>query len=256
MLSIKQFSERTGISPSALRFYETKGLLFPNSRLERGHRKYSQDQVSQARLIHSLRQAQISLSDIATFMKADPEERENMMMRWRHESEVKLLCVQVANQFLQGFNHEQNELHLVSFEKELFMIWYTVAVPDQGPLPFMEATLKQKQKLLSFGVKVLDYGFVRTLRVNESEIIGEIGFQIRSNDVRKIPKQSRGYTIREIPYALFATLEYKYGETYVCYRILSILRKFGFVPTGEHFDKYIAGNQESLMLYVPVAKKT
>lgn len=256
MLSIKQFSERTGMSPSALRFYETKGLLLPNSRLESGHRKYSQDQVSQARLIHSLRQAQIGLSDIAAFMKAAPEERDNMLMRWRHESEVKLLCVQVANQFLQGFNHEQNELHLVSFEKELFMIWYTVAVPDQGPLPFMEAILKQKKELISFGVKVIDYGFVRTLSVKDNEIIGEIGFQIRSNDVRKIPIHSIRYIIREIPFALFATLEHKYGETYVCYRILSMLRKFGFVPIGEHFDKYLAGNQERLMLYVPVAKKT
>lgn len=53
MLSIKQFAERTGLSPSALRFYETKGVLVPAARFESGHRKYEGDQISQARLIQN-----------------------------------------------------------------------------------------------------------------------------------------------------------------------------------------------------------
>lgn len=256
MLSIKQFSERTGMSPSALRFYESKDVLLPAARLESGHRKYNQDQISQARLIHSLRQAGVALSEIARFMKAEAEERELMLRHWRHESEVKLLSVQIANQFLQGFHPEQNELHLVNIEKELFVVWYTVTVAGQGPLPFMEAILLQRQLLLANGVKVIDDGYVRTTHAQGGQFVGEIGFHIRPKDVNKLPPSGSEFNIRKIPFALFATLERKYGETYVCRRILSTLQKFGFEQAGDHFDKYIPGNRDNLMLYVPVAIKS
>jgi DNA-binding transcriptional MerR regulator len=255
MLSIKQFSERTGLSTSALRFYETKDILVPAARLESGHRKYEEDQISQARLVHSLRQAQISLMDISEFLRTAPLEREKLLIRWRHESEVKLLSVQVANQFLQGFSQDRTELHLVNFDDELFMIWFTVSVINLGSLPFMDVIQKQLKKLNSYGVKVLDYGFVRTISAYGKEVVGEIGFQIRPNDVRKVSDSSPKYIIREIPYALFATLEYKSGETYVCYRILSILNQFGFEPIGDHYDKYMFDNQDRIILYVPIAKK-
>lgn len=253
MLSIKQFSERTGLSPSALRFYESKGVLIPAARIESGHRKYEHDQISQARLIHSLRQARVGLADIARFMNAQPEEREKLLQRWRHESEVKLLSVQIANQFLLGFNPERNELHLVNIEQELFVVWYTVTVPHEGPLPFMETILKQRRHLLANGVKVIDDGFVRVLNAEGNLLVGEIGFHIRPKDVNKLPRPERGFAIRQIPFALFATLEHKYGETYVCRRIVSILQKFGFEQAGDHFDKYIPGSRDRVMLYVPVA---
>ncbi|GEN13162.1 MerR family regulatory protein [Myxococcus fulvus] len=49
MLSISQFSKRCGISASALRFYERKGLLVPVERQENGYRAYSPQQVVEAR---------------------------------------------------------------------------------------------------------------------------------------------------------------------------------------------------------------
>jgi DNA-binding transcriptional MerR regulator len=221
-------------------------------RLASGHRKYDQEQISQARLIHSLRQAGVGLAEIARFLTADAEKREKLLQRWRHESEVKLLSVQIANQFLQGFRPEQNELHLVNIEQELFVIWYTVTVHQQGPLPYRQAILDYRQRLLSHGVKVIDDGYVRTLDAQGDQLIGEIGFHIRPKDVGKVPRLNSGFTIRQIPFALFATLEHKYGETYVCQRILSILHKFGFKQAGGHFDKYITGNDDRLLLYVPV----
>lgn len=222
-------------------------------RLDSGHRKYEQGQISQARLIHSLRQAGVGLTEIGHFLTAGSEDRDKLLQRWRHESEVKLLSVQIANQFLQGFQPEQNELHLVNIEQELFVIWYTVTVPRQGPLPYKKAIRAYRQLLLSHGVKIVDDGYVRTLDVQGDQLLGEIGFHIRPKDVGKIPPSDSGFTIRQIPFALFATLEHKYGETYVCQRIISILHKFGFQQAGDHFDKYIAGNDDRLLLYVPVS---
>lgn len=37
MMTIAQFAERTDMVPSALRFYESKGILIPAERHENGH---------------------------------------------------------------------------------------------------------------------------------------------------------------------------------------------------------------------------
>lgn len=45
-MKINEFSERTGLPPSTLRFYDQKRLLEPKQRLENGYRIYTDDQVS------------------------------------------------------------------------------------------------------------------------------------------------------------------------------------------------------------------
>ncbi|MFK7692027.1 MerR family transcriptional regulator [Paenibacillus sp. HJGM_3] len=62
-MKINAFSYRTGLSPSALRFYDRKGLLSP-TRMSNGYRLYSEDQIGTALQIHSLRQADVPLEDI------------------------------------------------------------------------------------------------------------------------------------------------------------------------------------------------
>ncbi|TQR35188.1 MerR family DNA-binding transcriptional regulator [Lysinibacillus sphaericus] len=43
-MTIQEFSERTGIAKSTLRFYETKNLLLPEERSSNGHRVYADSQ--------------------------------------------------------------------------------------------------------------------------------------------------------------------------------------------------------------------
>ena len=66
-MNIQQFSERTGVSKSALRYYEQKQLLLPRERGANGYRIYSEDQVSTVKLISSLRLADISIKDIKIY---------------------------------------------------------------------------------------------------------------------------------------------------------------------------------------------
>jgi len=69
LVTIGQFAETTGVSPKALRLYETNGLL-PPTRVDAdsGYRYYRQEQVHTARLIGLLRSAGMPLREIRRFI--------------------------------------------------------------------------------------------------------------------------------------------------------------------------------------------
>lgn len=83
LLSIGEFSERCGLSPKMLRSYGTAGLLRPAAVDQySGYRYYAADQLRQAELIALLRQAEITVSDIAAFLNhPDP----GVLDRWQHD---------------------------------------------------------------------------------------------------------------------------------------------------------------------------
>lgn len=64
LMTIQAFSERTGISKSALRYYETQYLFSPKRKLENGYRYYSEDQIEVVKFISSLRLVGISIKGI------------------------------------------------------------------------------------------------------------------------------------------------------------------------------------------------
>ena len=135
MLSISHFSERCGLSPSALRFYERKGLLVPARRLENGYRAYAPEQVADARFLGSLRAAGIPLRSIRDFLRRDARSREEMLTAWRQEMAARLLSLQVANQYLRGLRPERPPLHLEHWSEPSVLIWFPASAPE-GPLPF------------------------------------------------------------------------------------------------------------------------
>ncbi|MBO9606432.1 MAG: MerR family transcriptional regulator [Paenibacillaceae bacterium] len=96
MMTIQAFAHKTGLSPSALRFYESKKLLLPQARGDNGYRYYTEEQVPQARLIHTFRQAGVPVGEIRLFQQASPDEQEALMDRWRRETERKLRELLVA----------------------------------------------------------------------------------------------------------------------------------------------------------------
>ncbi|WP_243356417.1 MerR family transcriptional regulator [Bacillus litorisediminis] len=69
LFTIQEFSKKTGLPPSKLRFYDKKGVLMPSTRLENGYRAYSADQIHLAKMIDSLRQADISIEDTSTIQR-------------------------------------------------------------------------------------------------------------------------------------------------------------------------------------------
>ena len=61
--SIGQVAKRVGLSPSALRYYESRGLL-PEPERERGRRRYDQDVFDRLAMIDVAQRAGFTLSEV------------------------------------------------------------------------------------------------------------------------------------------------------------------------------------------------
>lgn len=72
-MSIGEFARRSRLSAKALRLYDELGLL-PPARVDEssGYRFYEPGQITQARLIASLRQLQVSLAEIKAILLLEP----------------------------------------------------------------------------------------------------------------------------------------------------------------------------------------
>jgi DNA-binding transcriptional MerR regulator len=75
LLDIGEVAELTGLAPSALRFYERRGLVEPAGR--HGLRRvYEPESVARLRLIACARRAGFSVAEIARFLAPDQDEAE------------------------------------------------------------------------------------------------------------------------------------------------------------------------------------
>lgn len=74
-MRIGEFARRAGVSTSAIRFYEKRGLLPPSQRQPNGYRHYGADALRIVQLIGQARALGFSLNDVARFISRPPEER-------------------------------------------------------------------------------------------------------------------------------------------------------------------------------------
>ncbi|WP_423395934.1 MerR family transcriptional regulator [Burkholderia sp. LMG 21824] len=70
-MKIGELAERTGVTPSRIRFYERIGLLTIVEREANGYRTYPQEAVTVLDLITAAQQADFSLDEIRTLIPAD-----------------------------------------------------------------------------------------------------------------------------------------------------------------------------------------
>jgi MerR family transcriptional regulator, redox-sensitive transcriptional activator SoxR len=87
-VTIGEISERTGLAPSALRFYEAEGLLPEPDRVS-GRRRYDESTLHRLAVIQVAQKAGFTISEIKTLMtgfaRATPPS-----VRWRKLAERKL----------------------------------------------------------------------------------------------------------------------------------------------------------------------
>ncbi len=248
MLTIAQFADRTGISPSALRFYERKGLLLPAQRLENGYRLYLPDQVGEAQLISSLRQADLPLAEIARFLKLDAAGRAALLGRWQAEMKARLLTMQTAGQYLEGLRPDQPQIHLQRWEEPSTLVWFPAEAPPE-PLPFGPAIAAAARQLDRLRIPTLGGGYVRTLDIVDRRLVGEVGFRIEHKR-RRVPPE--GARLQEVPPTLFATLECGIWEETAAHRIYRFLDQFGYSPVGLGLERYIPGETDRYQLLIAI----
>ena len=95
-LSIGAVTERTGISQSALRFYERRGLIHA-TRTDGNQRRYPRDVLRRVAFIRVAQRVGVSLDDVAAALATLPENRtptardwERLSKRWRRELDERI----------------------------------------------------------------------------------------------------------------------------------------------------------------------
>lgn len=85
-LTIGELSRRTGVAPSALRFYEDSGLIHAE-RTPGGQRRYRRDVIRRVSFIRVAQQIGLGLGEIAAYMAKLPEQRTPDRTDWERVAE-------------------------------------------------------------------------------------------------------------------------------------------------------------------------
>jgi MerR family redox-sensitive transcriptional activator SoxR len=83
VLTIGAVSERTGVAPSALRFYEAEGLIHAH-RSESGQRRYHREVLRRIAFVRVAQQMGLSLEEIRDALASLPDERTPTQRDWEH----------------------------------------------------------------------------------------------------------------------------------------------------------------------------
>jgi MerR family transcriptional regulator, redox-sensitive transcriptional activator SoxR len=84
-LSIGTLSERTGVAPSALRFYEAEGLIH-SARTSGGQRRYTRDTLRRVSFIRVAQQVGLRLDEIREALASLPDRRTPTEKDWHQLS--------------------------------------------------------------------------------------------------------------------------------------------------------------------------
>jgi MerR family redox-sensitive transcriptional activator SoxR len=107
-LTIGALSERTGVAPSALRFYEAEGLIHA-TRSAGGQRRYTRDTLRRVSFIRVAQQVGLRLDEIRTALASLPENRtpnqkdwERLSTSWRPRLDAQIAMLQRLRDRLTG----------------------------------------------------------------------------------------------------------------------------------------------------------
>jgi MerR family copper efflux transcriptional regulator len=100
---IGELAADVGLTPQAIRFYETRGLLGPSERTGKGYRYYGDEELARLKKIQALQAMGLSLDDIAHVLPlyyADPtglagkKKIIELLRRQLEETDRKLAAIQ------------------------------------------------------------------------------------------------------------------------------------------------------------------
>jgi MerR family redox-sensitive transcriptional activator SoxR len=107
-LTIGELSERTGVAPSALRFYEARGLIGA-TRTEGGQRRYARDTLRRVSFIRVAQQVGLSLQEIGDALSTLPRSRtptrrdwERLSSSWRPRLDAQIALLERLRDRLDG----------------------------------------------------------------------------------------------------------------------------------------------------------
>ncbi|MBU9487968.1 MerR family transcriptional regulator [Burkholderia multivorans] len=111
-MKIGELAERTGLTPSRIRFYERIGLLTAVGRQPNGYRVYSPDAVVLLGLVATAQKAGFSLDEIRMLLPPD-------LRQWQRGALLEALRHKVRDIEAMQIKLAQNKAHLVSLMAEI-----------------------------------------------------------------------------------------------------------------------------------------
>ena len=107
-IPIGALAERTGVAPSALRFYEAEGLIHA-TRSDGGQRRYARETIRRVSFIRVAQQVGLSLEEIRTALASLPENRtpnekdwERLSKSWRPRIDYQIRMLERMRDRLDG----------------------------------------------------------------------------------------------------------------------------------------------------------
>lgn len=89
-MKIGELARQTGLAASAIRFYESKGLLKVGRRQSNGYREYPEEAVTVLRIISDAQHAGFTLEEIAQLLPDDASS-------WKHDELLGALRKKIAD---------------------------------------------------------------------------------------------------------------------------------------------------------------
>lgn len=248
-MTIRQFSERTGISKSALRYYESVQLLSPGRRNASGYRVYAEDQVELARLIASLRLADVPIKEIRAYVKeTDAGIRAAMMESWIRIIRQRQERLQVSLRYLES-DSVTNRIYLID-KKEETIVWF----PAEAKMgKFDEHFDRWRGELENRGITPND-GYLHYLS-GRDWIKARVGFSLSPADENG---ELAGLgTVEQMPACLCLALPFREPISEIdrgYHTLIRFATEHGWVPAGSILERYRRNHLTDLELLMPVTK--
>lgn len=134
MLTISQVSERTGLTPYTLRYYEKIGVLKSPSRKEGGARSYSESEVSYIQCLTNLKKIGLSLEEITEFTR-DGCVMEKIELGEDPTKYTQTLDkrTEILSKYLMDLEAKQQELdHMITLTKEKLAGYFELSKERDG----------------------------------------------------------------------------------------------------------------------------
>lgn len=248
-LTIQAFSERTGISKSALRYYEAKKLLRSVGRSASGYRFYSDEQIPLVKLISSLRIADVPIKDIRLYLEEKDTIKQRLMMeKWIEMIKKRQQILSVSLRFLESDNSD-SQVYLLEKDREK-IVWFS-AESEVGN--FGDYVMKWKKDLKNINIHskscYLKY-------VSGTDLIKvQIGFEIPlDTHINKLIEYEKvEYMAPCICIAIsFSEPITKIQEGYQ--QLIAYANENKWIPTGPILEWYRGDSLRDLDLILPVTQ--
>ena len=246
-MTIQDFSERTGVSKSTLRFYESKNLLLPIERSANGYRVYADHQVETVKLIATLRVAEVSINEIQTYLNEnDDTVRQKMKEEWIQDIKKRRDLLDVSLRYLES-DSIRDQIYLIDKSEEK-IIWF---VAESRTGKFGEHFVKRSDELKKLNIRIKSYylNYLSGLDLIKAQIGFGVPLDVKTSDLLEVD------FVEYMPPCICLALPFKEHPTKLkegYHKLLHYAVEHKWIPTRSILEWYRGEDFTDLDLLLPV----